>query len=266
VRAVETSLQNALAAQAAGQARQLTDAEARLLSQITGVEANTLRQLSTVEGALNNQLNQLGTNINDVRTELESSIAGIATGQEQAAEDRRNLQQAIISAQGDIEALDENTRQQFAEFGGTVNQLFSDVNVDINALQTGQISQAEAQQAFEQSVASQFGAVSGQLGGLMSEVAGLGEQIGGVGQGLGQLGEGVGMLGTALGLGLGSLGQQQQQLAAQLAKPDPIPFDPFLQGLSPFQPLTPIALTPQKQVDAVEELDKFFGRQTGMLV
>ena len=74
------------------------------------------------------------------------------------------------------------------------------------------------------------------------------------------------MLGTALGLGLGSLGQQQQQLAAQLAKPDPIPFDPFLQGLSPFQPLTPIALTPQKQVDAVEELDKFFGRQTGMLV
>jgi len=55
-------------------------------------------------------------------------------------------------------------------------------------------------------------------------------------------------------------------MAAQLAKPDPIPFDPFLQGLSPFQPLTPIALAPQKQTDAMGELNKFLGRQTGMLV
>ena len=67
-------------------------------------------------------------------------------------------------------------------------------------------------------------------------------------------------------MGLLGLGQQQQQLAAELARPDPIPFDPFLKGLSPFQMLTPIALAPQKQTDALGELNKFLGRQTGMLV
>ena len=74
------------------------------------------------------------------------------------------------------------------------------------------------------------------------------------------------MLGAGLGLGLGGLGQQQEQIIAQLSKPDVIQFDPFLQGLSPFQMLTPIALAPQKQINAEEELDKFFGRQSGMLV
>ena len=313
VRDVETSLQNALAAQAAGQARQLTDAEARLLSQITNIEASTLQQLSSVEGALNNQLNQLGTNIGNVQNQLEQSIAGIAAGQQtaeqerrdlqqallavggdvnrldartrqqfeefgedvnqlfagvnvdieglragqvsqeeafrqyqadaasqaaQATTERRNLQQSLIAVQGDVSQLDANTRQQFEEFGGTVNQLFSDVNVDINALQAGQISQAEAQQAFEQSVAGQFGAIGEQLGGVMTDIAGLGQQIGGVGQGLGQLGEGVGMLGAALGAGLGGL--QQQQVATQqlLARPDPIDFRPLEQiqlGYTPYQ-------------------------------
>ena len=320
VRDVEASLQNALAAQAAGQARQLTDAEARLLSQITGVEANTLRQLSTVEGALNNQLNQLGTNINNVQNQLEQSIAGIAAGQQtaeqerrdlqqallavggdvnrldartrqqfeafgedvnqlfagvnvdieglragqvsqeeafrqyqedaagqaaQATTERRNLQQSLIAVQGDVSQLDANTRQQFEEFGGTVNQLFSDVNVDINALQAGQISQAEAQQAFEQSVASQFGDITGQLGALGGQVSGLMSDVAGIGQGLEGLGEGVAGLTKGIG-GLGAgLMAQQAMLPGQIAALTPIQpqeFKEFRQGLTRRKIATPLKI------------------------
>ena len=56
-----------------------------------------------------------------------------------------------------------------------------------------------------------------------------------------------------------------QEIAAAMPR-QPVEFDPFLKGLSPFQPLTPIALAPQKQTDALSELNKFIGRQTGMLV
>ena len=343
VRDVEASLQNALAAQAAGQARQLTDAEARLLSQITGVEASTLRQLSTVEGALNNQLNQLGTNIAGVQNQLEQSIAGIAAGQqaaeqerkdlqqaliavggdvnrldaqtrqqfeafgedvnqlfagvnvdieglragqvsqeeafrqyqadaatqaEEAAGERRNLQQSIINVQGDVSQLDESTRQQFQEFGGTVNQLFSDVDVDINALQAGQISQAEAQQAFEQSVAGQFGGIEGQITELSGQLGGLMSDVAGIGRGLEGLGEGVAGLGQGLGAGLLGLAAAQptaQQIASAMPR-QPVKFDPFLKGLSPFQPLAPMSLAPAQRTDPVNELDKFFSRQSGMLV
>ena len=232
---VEQSLREALAAQAVGTARQLTESEARLLEQITGVEANTLQQLSTVEGALNNQLNQLGTNINDVRTELESSIAGIATSQEQATEERRNLQQAIIGAQGNIEELDANTRQQFEEFGETVTELFSDVNVDIEALQTGQISQAEAQQAFQQSTEERFGELGGQIGDIGTQLGGLASDVSGIGRGLEGLGEGVAGIGEGLGAGLLGLAAQQAMLPAQFAavQPiDPVEFEDFYRRLT----------------------------------
>ena len=106
----------------------------------------------------------------------------------------------------------------------------------------------------------------GQIGDLGTQIGGLQSDVSGIGRGLEGLGQGVAGLGAGLGMGLLGLGQQQQQLAAQLAKPDPIPFDPFLKGLSPFQPLTPIALTPQKQTNAMDELNKFLGKQKGMLV
>jgi hypothetical protein len=330
-----------LAAQAAGQARQLTDAEARLLSQITGVEANTLRQLSTVEGALNTRLNQLGTNVDTVKSELTATIAagqaeaaderrglqqaliavggdvtkldadtkarfdefgedvnqlfagvnvdieGLRQGQvsqadafaqyqadasvkaAEAANERRGLQQSLLNVQGDVTQLDENTRRQFEEFGGNVNQLFSDVDVDINALQEGQISQAQAQQAFESSVAGQFsevgselGLLGGQIGGLTSDVAGLGTQIGGIGQGLGQLGEGVGMLGAALGAGIGGL--QQQQIATQqiLAQPDPIDWESLQQIQLGYNPYQQEQFIQQKPVSK-QNLDSLFGRLIG---
>ena len=141
----------------------------------------------------------------------------------------------VGGVRGDVSQLDENTRRQFDEFGGTVNELFSDVNVDINALQQGQISQAEAQQAFEQSVSSQFGAIGGQIGGLMSNVAGLGTQIGGIGQGLEGLGAGIAGIGEGLGAGLLGLAAQQEMLPGQIVAATPIQqqeFQKFRQGLT----------------------------------
>ena len=229
---VETSLQEALAAQAQGQARALTDAEANLLSEITGVEAEVLQQLSTVEGALDTRLTDLGTDISGVQ----ETVAGVVTGQTEAAEERRDLQQAIINVGGDIDALDEQTREQFDQFGQDVNDLFSDVNVDIEGLQEGQVSQAAAQAEFESSIAGQFEQVGGELTGIQSDISGLGQQVGGIGAGLEGIGEGIAGLGEGLGAGLMGLALQQQQLPEQIAAAmprQPVKFDPFLKGLSP---------------------------------
>ena len=105
---------------------------------------------------------------------------------------------------------------------------------------------------------SQFGE---QFGQVQQQVAGLGEQVAGVGEGIGQLGQ-------ALGVGLLGLAGAQptaQEIAAAMPR-QPVEFDPFLKGLSPFQPLTPLSLSPVQQKDATSELNKFIGRQTGMLV
>ncbi len=141
----------------------------------------------------------------------------------------------MLNVQGDVTKLDENTRRQFNEFGEDVNQLFSDVDVDIDALQAGQISQAQAQQAFESSVEGQFGQIGGQIGGLMSDVAGLGTQIGGIGQGVAGIGEGIAGLGEGLGAGLMGRAAQQAMMPGQIAAATPIQpvdFDPFRQGLT----------------------------------
>jgi hypothetical protein len=93
------------------------------------------------------------------------------------------------------------------------------------------------------------------------QITGLGEQIAG-------LGEGVTGLGQALGIGLLGLAGAQptaQEIAAAMPR-QPVKFDPFLKGLSPFQPLTPLSLSPIQEKDATSELNKFIGRQTGMLV
>ena len=68
----------------------------------------------------------------------------------------------------------------------------------------------------------------------MSDVAGLGTQIGGIAR---IAGLGVGLLG-----GLTGLGQQQEQMIAQLSKPEVIKFDPFLKGLSPRKMPTPLKI------------------------
>jgi hypothetical protein len=232
---VEQSLQEALDAQAAGQARQLTEAEARLLEQITGVNAQTLQQLSTVEGALNTRLTNLGTTIGEVQSSLQESVSGLAAGQEAAEQERRNLQEALIAVGGDVSRLDEQTREQFEQFGENVNELFADVNVDIEALQEGQISQAEAQEAFQTSVAEQFGDVTGQLGQIGGQVGGLMSEVSGIGQGLEGLGQGIAGIGEGLGAGLLGLAAQQAMLPGQIAAATPIQpqkFEKFQRGLT----------------------------------
>ncbi len=73
-----------------------------------------------------------------------------------AAEERRNLQQAIIAANGDITQLSADMQQQFANFGGTITELFAGVGVDINALQAGQTTQQEALEQLRTSISQQF--------------------------------------------------------------------------------------------------------------
>jgi hypothetical protein len=149
--------------------------------------------------------------------------------------ERADLQEAIIAVGGDITALDESTKKQFEEFGGTVDDLFSDVNVDIKALQEGQISQAEAQEAFQTSVSEQFGDVTGQLGEIGGEVSGLMSEVSGIGQGLEGLGQGIAGIGEGLGAGLLGLAAQQAMLPGQIAAATPIQpqkFEKFQRGLT----------------------------------
>ncbi len=401
VRDVEASLQDALEAQAQGQARQLTEAEARLLAEITGGDAELLREMSAQTGGLQQQLNTLGVDITDVESRLGQQITGLEeridantaqqleeltglrseflatlsaseaaaiarnqglsdqlteqitgvrgetaaqieginerltdridayeqqTGEQLdiAAEERAELggqlgtlttdvarvAEDVIRAGGRIEELDEASRQRYEELGLSIDELSLRVGVNLNALSEGMLTQdaalrelieettqqteqslterlEEAEQGFatslsdtEANLLSQItGVESGVLqqlaeveGGLQSQfgeqfdvvqqqVSGLGEQVTG-------LGEGITGLGQALGVGLLGLAAAQptaQEIAAAMPR-QPVEFDPFLKGLSPFQPLTPIALAPQKQTDALSELNKFIGRQTGMLV
>ena len=406
VRDVETSLQEALEAQAQGQARQLTEAEARLLAEITGGDAELLREMSAQTGGLQQQLNTLGVDITDVESRLGQQITGLEqrmdensiqqlaqltglrseflatlsaseaaaiarnqglsdqlteeitgvrgetaaqieginerltnridayeqqTGEQlDLAEEERaalggqlgtlttdvaRVAEDVIRAGGRIEELDEAGRQRYEELGLSIEDLSLRVGVNLEALQQGMLTQdaalrelveettrqteqslterlEEAEQGFatslsdteanllsqitgvEAGVLQQLATVEGglreqfgeQFDVVQQQVGGLGEQVTGLGEGLAGLGESVVGLGAGLGMGLLSLGQQQEQIAAQLAKPEVVEFDPFSKGLSPFQPLTPIALAPQKQTDAMSELNKFIGRQSGMLV
>ena len=113
--------------------------------------------------------------------------------------------------------------------------MFADVNVDIEALQEGQISQAEAQEAFQTSVAEQFGDVTGQLGQIGGQVGGLISEVSGIGQGLEGLGQGIAGIGEGLGAGLLGLAAQQAMLPGQIAAATPIQpqkFEKFQRGLT----------------------------------
>ena len=209
------------------------------------------------------QFEEFGEDVNqlfaDVNVDIEGLRAGQVSQQEafeqyqasaagqaaEAAEERRDLQQSIINVQGDVSQLDENTRRQFEEFGGTVNDLFADVNVDIEGLQQGQVSQQEAQRDFEQSVTGQFGEITGQLGALGGQVGGLMSDVAGIGQGLEGLGEGVAGLGEGLGAGLMGLAAQQAMMPGQIAALTPIQpqeFKEFRQGLTRRKIATPLQI------------------------
>ena len=133
---------------------------------------------------------------------------------------------------------------------------------EITGVEAGVLQQlAEVEGGLQSQFGEQFGQVQQQVAGLGEQVTGLGEQVAGVGEGIGQLGQ---ALGAGL-LGLAAAQPTAQEIAAAMPR-QPVEFDPFLKGLSPFQPLTPLSLSPIREKDATSELNKFIGRQTGMLV
>ena len=143
-----------------GIATQFSDQEAEFLASITGLEASLIQSLAAVEGGLSAELEMLGTDI----ISLQEDVAGRFDEFESftseqfalAADERQQLQQAIIAANGDITQLSADMQQMFADFGGTISDLFAGVGVDIEALQAGQITQQEALDQLRTSIGQQF--------------------------------------------------------------------------------------------------------------
>ncbi len=143
-----------------GIATQFSDQEAEFLASVTGLEASLIQSLASVEGGLSAELEMLDQDLVSLREDVAGrfdEFRSFTSEQfEFAAEERQNLQQAIIAANGDITQLSADMQQQFANFGGTITELFAGVGVDINALQAGQITQQEALEQLRTSISQQF--------------------------------------------------------------------------------------------------------------
>ncbi len=143
-----------------GIATQFSDQEAEFLASITGLEASLIQSLAAVEGGLSAELEMLNTDIISLQEDVANRFdeyRDFTTEQfELAATERQQLQQAIIAANGDITQLSADMQQMFADFGGTISDLFAGVGVDIEALQSGQITQQEALDQLRTSIGQQF--------------------------------------------------------------------------------------------------------------
>ena len=143
-----------------GIATQFSDQEAEFLASITGLEASIIQSLAAVEGGLSAELEMLGTDLislqEDVAGRFDEFESFTSEQFELAATERQQLQQAIIAANGDITQLSADMQQMFADFGGTISDLFAGVGVDIEALQSGQITQQEALDQLRTSIGQQF--------------------------------------------------------------------------------------------------------------
>ena len=143
-----------------GIATQFSDQEAEFLASITGLEASLIQSLAAVEGGLSAELEMLGTDLvslqEDVAGRFDEFESFTSEQFELASTERQQLQQAIIAANGDITQLSADMQQMFADFGGTISDLFAGVGVDIEALQSGQITQQEALDQLRTSIGQQF--------------------------------------------------------------------------------------------------------------
>jgi DNA repair exonuclease SbcCD ATPase subunit len=289
----------------------------QITEQITGIRGETARQIEGMDERLTQRISEYEAQTGDQldiaaeeRAVLGGQLGTLTSDVAQVAED-------LIRADGRIEELDEASRERFDELGLSIEDLSLRVGVNLEALQTGMLTQdaalrelieesttqteesltqrlEQAEEGFatslsdteanllsqitgvEAGVLQQLATVEGglrsqfgeQFGQVQEQVAGLGEQVTGIGEQVAGVGEGLGQLGQALGTGLLGLAAAQptaQQIASAMPR-QPVKFDPFLKGLDPFQPLTPLTLRPIQEKDAVSELNKFIGRQTGMLV
>ena len=269
-------------------AAQIEGINERLTDRISAYEQQTGEQLDIAaeeRAELGGQLGTLTEEVANIATDL-INVGGDIEDLDQRTQDRLNelgldlegigllvnvnfeaLQEGMLTQEAALRELVEETTRQTEEslterleqaeegFATSLSDTEANLLSQITGVEAGVLQQlAEVEGGLQ----SQFGE---QFGQVQEQVAGLGEQVAGVGEGLGQLGQ---ALGTGL-LGLAAAQPTAQQIAAAMPR-QPVKFDPFLKGLSPFQPLTPIALAPQKQTDAMSELNKFIGRQTGMLV
>ena len=176
------------------------------------------------------------------------------------------LQQGMLTQESAMRELVEETSQQTEEtltnrleeaeqgFATSLSDTEANLLSQITGVEAGVLQQlATVEGGLQQQFGEQFDVVQ-------QQVSGLGEQVAGLGQGIAGLG--AGLLG-----GLTGLGQQQEQIIAQLSKPEVIKFDPFLKGLSPFEAPKILEITPPKQqANAMDSLNKVIGRQSGMLV
>jgi hypothetical protein len=227
----------------------------QITEEITGIRGETAAQIEGMNERLTERIAeyeaQTGEQL-DIASE-ERAVLGGQLGT--LTSDVARVAEDVIRANGRIEDMDAESRQRYDELGLSIDELSLRVGVNLEALQEGMLTQEAAMRELIEETAQQTEERVG------VQITGLGEQIAG-------LGEGVTGLGQALGIGLLGLAGAQptaQEIAAAMPR-QPVEFDPFLKGLSPFQPLTPLSLSPVQQKDATSELNKFIGRQTGMLV
>jgi predicted RNase H-like HicB family nuclease len=259
---IEQGLYNALQLQSQGQAVELDEAEARLLAEITGGDATILQEMSSQTGALENQLSSLGLNLTTVQQNLSQDISDLQAftgfGFSEAAQQRQNLQQALIVANADITQLSSDMFAQFQSQNESIEELFEGTNVNIEALQQGQISQAEAFAQYAQSTDVRLGLGEQQREEILTRQADFERMYGEEQQKLQQQIMGGNVL-TALAAG---------GMFAAPAVPTRAPYEEFMKGITYRPREAPQLAIKTPALDYNEEAQKLLmrTRRRGMLV
>jgi hypothetical protein len=164
-----------------GIATEFSDQEAEFLESITGLEASLIKALAGVEGGLSTELEALGTDL----ISLQEDVAGRFEDFQEftseqfglASEERGELLEAIIAANGDINQLSEDMLLRFQQQDETIEELFADTNVNIEALRQGQISQAEALETYQEYTSEQFGLAADERASLQEAILTVGGDV-----------------------------------------------------------------------------------------
>jgi len=258
---IEQGLYNALQLQSQGQAVELDEAEARLLAEITGGDAAILQEMSSQTGALENQLSSLGLNLTTVQQNLSQDISDLQAftgfGFSEAAQQRQNLQQALIAANADITQLSSDMFAQFQAQDENVEELFEGTNVNIEALRQGQISQSEAFAQYAQSTDVRLGLGEQQREEILTRQADFERMYGEEQQALQQQIMGGNVL-TALAAG---------GMFAAPAAPTRAPYEEFMKGITYRPREAPQLAIKTPAVDYNEEAQQLLmrTRRRGML-
>ena len=210
-------------------------------------------RIEELDEASRQRYEELGLSIDELSLRVGVNLNALSEGM--LTQDAALRELIEETTQQTEQSLTERLEEAEQGFATSLSDTEANLLSQITGVESGVLQQlAEVEGGLQSQFGEQFDVVQQQVSGLGEQVTGLGEGITGLGQALG-----VGLLGLA------AAQPTAQEIASAMPR-QPVEFDPFLKGLSPFQPLTPIALAPQKQTDALSELNKFIGRQTGMLV